>query len=95
MQTIAKNREGKVVLRSESVDAFVKSIGGTHPEFDERIKFTNILVDGDLASVWTDYQFFADGKFSHCGVNSFQLLKTEAGWKIIYIIDTRRKDNCK
>ncbi len=95
MQTIAMSKEGKAMVRSESVDGFVKSISAPHPEkYDERIVFTKVLIDGNLASVWTDYKFYVGDKFSHCGVNSFQLFKSEEGWKIIYIIDTRRKDRC-
>ncbi len=95
METIAKNKDGKFGVRTESVNAFIKSIGQPHPEvYDERIVFTKILIDDNLASVWTDYKFYVGDKFSHCGVNSFQLFKGEEGWKIIYIIDTRRKDNC-
>lgn len=94
MQTIV-NKDGKVSVRTESVDAFLKLIGTPHKEkYDERIVFTKILIDGPLASVWTDYKFYVDDKFSHCGVNSFQLVKGEAGWQIVYIIDTRRKDGC-
>ena len=62
---------------------------------DERISFSNVLIDGNLASVWTLYEFYYKGQFSHCGVNSFQLVKSNNEWKIQYIIDTRRKDNCK
>lgn len=52
MQTIANNKEGKAVVRTESVDAFVKSIALPHLEkYDERIVFTKILMDGNLASV--------------------------------------------
>ncbi|MES2417435.1 MAG: nuclear transport factor 2 family protein [Bacteroidota bacterium] len=95
MQTIAVNKEGKAMVRTESVDGFIKSVGAPHPEkYDERIVFTKILIDGNLASVWTDYKFYVGEKFSHCGVNSFQLFKDENGWKIIYLIDTRRKDSC-
>ncbi len=95
MQTIATNKEGKMAVRTESVDGFIKSISAPHPEkYDERIVFTKILIDGNLASVWTDYKFYIGDKFSHCGVNSFQLFKGENGWKIIYIIDTRRKEGC-
>ncbi|MCY1498578.1 hypothetical protein D9M68_325680 [compost metagenome] len=95
MQTITQTRDGKPAVRTESLDGFIKSIGAPHPEkYDERIVFTKILVDGPLASVWTDYKFYIGDKFSHCGVNSFQLFKSEEGWKIIYIIDTRRKENC-
>ncbi|RYE57910.1 MAG: hypothetical protein EOP48_04770 [Sphingobacteriales bacterium] len=94
MQTIVKTKDGKITVRNEDPAKFVSSLAGTHPKYDERIQFTKILIDGDLASVWTDYKFFLGDQFSHCGVNSFQLLKTNKGWKIIYLIDTRRKDNC-
>jgi len=95
MQTII-NKSGKASVRTEKVDDFLKLIGSPHKEqFDERIVFTKILIDGPLAAVWTDYKFYVDEKFSHCGVNSFQLVKGEKGWQIVYLIDTRRKDNCK
>jgi hypothetical protein len=95
MQTIVKTKDGKTMVRTENVNDFIKGIGTPHPEkYDERIEFTKILIDAELASVWTAYKFYVGEKFSHCGVNSFQLIKGEDGWKIIYIIDTRRKDNC-
>jgi len=62
---------------------------------DERIVFETIRIDGPLASVWTPYNFYYEGKFSHCGVNSFQLVKINGEWKIQYLIDTRRKQGCK
>ncbi|KQR69556.1 nuclear transport factor 2 family protein [Pedobacter sp. Leaf176] len=95
LQTIV-SKEGKNTVRTESVPDFIKFIGTPHKQkHDERIVFTKILIDGPLASVWTDYKFYVDEQFSHCGVNSFQLVKGEKGWQIIYIIDTRRKDQCK
>ena len=94
MQTIV-SKEGKTSVKTDPVSNFLKFIGSPHKEkFDERIVFTKILIDGPLASVWTDYKFYVDEKFSHCGVNSFQLVKGDKGWQIVYIIDTRRKDNC-
>lgn len=94
MQTIV-NKEGKVSVRNESVDNFIKLIGTPHKDqYDERIVFSKILIDGPLALVWTDYKFYLGDKFSHCGVNSFQLVKGDKGWQIVYIIDTRRKDGC-
>jgi len=95
LETIAKTKDGKFVVRTESLANFIKSIGTPHTEkYDERIVFTKILIDANLASVWTDYKFYVGDKFSHCGVNSFQLFKGDDGWKIIYLIDTRRKNNC-
>ncbi|WP_461788646.1 nuclear transport factor 2 family protein [Pedobacter sp.] len=95
LQTIGKTKEGNVVVRSTDLNAFIASIAKPHPEvYDERIVFSRILVDDNLASVWTDYQFYIVDKFSHCGVNSFQLVKVNDEWKIVYLIDTRRKDKC-
>ncbi|GAB2965340.1 hypothetical protein GCM10027048_38750 [Hymenobacter coalescens] len=95
LQTIA-NRNGVVQVRTEKVAAVVKALGTPHQGvYDERIKFEQVLIDADLASVWTPYQFYVGSTFSHCGYNSFQLVKLAEGWRIAYIIDTRRKDNCK
>ncbi len=91
LQTIKKDGE----VKNENVKAFIASISKVQKgALDERITFSNILIDGNLASVWTPYEFYYQGKFSHCGVNSFQLVKTDNVWKIQYIIDTRRQDNC-
>ncbi|HEY4324311.1 MAG TPA: nuclear transport factor 2 family protein [Mucilaginibacter sp.] len=95
LQSVSTNKEGKTVLTTEKADGFVKAIGTPHSAvYDERITFGDIKIDGDLASVWAPYKFYLGDKFSHCGVDVFQLMKTADGWKIIYIVDTRRKDNC-
>lgn len=95
LQTIAVNREGKVRIINENVDRFAKSVS-TLPKdsADERITFGSIHIDANLASVWTPYKFYYAGKFSHCGVNSFQLVRISGVWKIQYLIDTRRRTGC-
>lgn len=95
LQTISRNKEGKTIIRNESIKEFATSVG-TAPKgaLDERISFETIRIDGPLASVWTPYSFYYNGKFSHCGVNSFQVVRIDGIWKLQYIIDTRRKINC-
>ena len=95
MQTIETTGETGVV-KAGSVADFVKGIGSLPLEakLDERITDYQINIDGPMATAWTPYEFYFNDKFSHCGVNSFQLVKMAAGWKIVYIIDTRRKDGC-
>jgi hypothetical protein len=95
MQTVIAKPEGSEV-GSNSVGDFVKRISSTPAEtnLDEQILDYQIKVDGTLAAAWTPYRFYVNGNFSHCGVNSFQLVKTTLGWKIVYIIDTRRKEPC-
>lgn len=96
MQTIVKTKDGKTMVRSEQVQNFVTAVTKPHDKvYDERIKFDVVKVDGDLAIAWTPYKFYIGDQFSHCGVNSFQLVKVNGEWKIQYIIDTRRKEKCK
>jgi Putative lumazine-binding len=94
-QTIAKNKEGETMVKTENVSAFLTSIATPRKEVaDERITFETIKIDGNLASVWTPYKFYMGTQFSHCGANSFQLVRHKGTWKIQYIIDTRRKQGC-
>ena len=97
LQTISRDKiSGKIGVRNESVKDFAKSISKLAVNAaDERITFSSIKIDADLASVWTPYQFYFNGKFSHCGVNSFQLVRINGQWKIQYLIDTKRKDHCE
>jgi hypothetical protein len=93
LQTIATNKKKQVYVKTDKFSDFEKFISQQKPgEADERIEFGTIRIDGPLAIVWTPYQFYYKGKFRHCGVNSFQLVKLEEGWKIQYLIDTRTKD---
>ena len=96
LQTISKDKEGKLVVQNENPADFINFISKELPgNADERIIFETVKTDGPLAIAWTSYTFFYKGKFSHCGVNSFQLVRFNNEWKIQYIIDTRRKDGCK
>ena len=92
LQTITKNN----TVKTDKVQDFVKSISKlSKNDADEKIRFEAIHIDGNLASVFTPYEFYLNGKFSHCGANSFQLVKQNDTWKIQYLIDTRRKENCQ
>lgn len=95
LQALGRDKDGNLLVKNESVHAFATSVN-TVPKgsLDERITFDMIKIDGPLASVWTPYTFYYNGQFSHCGVNSFQLIRTASGWKIQYLIDTRRKTGC-
>jgi hypothetical protein len=90
-QTIV-SKDKVVVVKDETVQNFINSIG-TQPagSLDERIVFETVKTNKDLASVWTPYEFYYKDKYSHNGVNSFQLVKFKEGWKIQYLIDTRYK----
>ncbi|MET0392376.1 MAG: nuclear transport factor 2 family protein [Chitinophagaceae bacterium] len=95
LQTIARNKEGKTIIRSEGLADFAAVVGKLKKDSaDERIRFETVKIDGPMAIAWTPYQFYYNGQFSHCGVNSFQLVRFNGVWKIQYLIDTRRRDGC-
>jgi hypothetical protein len=96
LQTIAKDKNGNGVIKTEKVPEFAKVVS-TMPKgaADERISFDMVKVDGPLATAWTPYKFYLNGQFSHCGVNSFQMVRINGEWKIQYLVDTRRKQPCE
>ncbi len=96
MQTAYKNKEGKDILVTDDSNKLITAIAD-RPEdqkWDERLSGYSIQVEGNMANAWTPYEFWFNGEFSHCGVNSFQLFKDGDQWKIIYLIDTRRRSDC-
>ncbi|MCK0147673.1 nuclear transport factor 2 family protein [Arenibacter sp. F26102] len=96
MQTIGKNAQGTEEVKTENFAHFLKSIVSipATTKFEERILNYNIQIDGSMANAWTSYEFWVNDTLSHCGVNSFQLFNQQGSWKIIYLIDTRRKEGC-
>jgi hypothetical protein len=97
MATVSTNKEGKQVLqRSAGIAGFVKAIARPNPNgaLNEEIWNVKVQIDGAFAQAWCDYAFYIGSMYSHCGVDAFQLIKTEAGWKIFHLADTRRKTGC-
>ncbi|WP_430928281.1 nuclear transport factor 2 family protein [Polaribacter marinivivus] len=97
IQTTFTNREGLKNLNNQSRQALLTGVANKKPEnvYLEKLLSYDIKIDGNLASVWTPYEFYLNDNFSHCGANSFQLFNNNGKWQIIYIVDMRRRDNCK
>lgn len=97
MQTIGRDKEGTSVVMTSDFNDFLKSIVSIPDsiKFQEKLLSYQIKVDGSMANAWTPYELWINDSLSHCGVNSFQLHKQDGTWKIIYLIDTRRRDHCK
>lgn len=93
LQSISENILKGNKLSEETAKEFYKSISSipSTMKFHEKILSYNIQIDGAMAHVWTPYEFYINEKLSHSGVNAFTLFKEKDSWKIIYLIDTRRK----
>lgn len=96
MQRIGRDASGSPALVNEKVADFLTSMAELPDtlQIQERLLAYHIQADGELAHAWTPYEFYLQGDLHHCGVNSFQLFRDPEGWKIIYIIDTRRVSGC-
>ncbi|GLU44551.1 nuclear transport factor 2 family protein [Allomuricauda sp. NBRC 101325] len=96
LQTTGRDTEGKTRFRNEEFSGFLKSIVGIPKttKFEERLTSFSIQVDRTMANAWVGYEFWLNDEFSHCGINSFQLVNFDGEWKIIYLIDTRGKAGC-
>lgn len=61
---------------------FADSLAKQKATVRERFWDPEVRVRGSIATIWTPYDFWTDGKFSHCGIDAFDLIKTDQGWKI-------------
>ena len=85
--------DGKVT--TADISKFAENVGNSTRYLDERLLAYKVHQSGNLASVWTPFVFYLDKKISHCGVNSFQLIKKDSGWKIHYLIDNAYQGDCQ
>ena len=57
---------------------------------EERFYDVRIETNGTVGSVWFDFDFLADGKLNNRGSETWQLVRTDDGWKIqamLYSVD--------
>ncbi len=92
LHSVSERKDGPK-LSHETVADLLKSIGGIPAgmKFEEKLLSFHEQIDGNMAHVWTPYEFFLDGKRSHAGVNSFHLVREGGQWRVVHLLDTRRK----
>lgn len=49
----------------------------------EKALSSEVKIHDRIAMAWVPYTLDVSGKFSHCGVDLFTMLKTKEGWKIV------------
>jgi len=89
-------KNGKSFLEIKSIKDFLNVVGKPHKEIhDEKLLSMEIKVENNLATIWAPYEFFLGTKFSHKGIDAFQLFKSDEGWKIISISYTKIENDKK
>ena len=94
LTAIIRKKDGKNAIVAMTGEAFSKNFAEKKGEIKEDMYAPEVKVFGDLALVWGRYVFFIDGKVSHCGVNAFHLVRTDAGWKVANASSTIDAQGC-
>jgi len=75
-----KEKDGTYAVRTrtfaETRDRVMES------DLEERGWDPTVLVSGTIAIVWYPYDIYVDGAWSHCGVDIFNMIRTNDGWRI-------------
>ena len=91
----AAERDGKMTVRPSTGEAFVASFSNPNRgKALERMWEPEVRVQGAIAQLWTRYDFHNNGTFSHCGIDAFNLVKTDEGWKIAGAMWTVERTGC-
>jgi hypothetical protein len=79
---------------TSTIQDLMNTVSDPEVDYLERIWDAEVKVEGPLATVWAPYDFYRDGAFSHCGVDAFNLLKTDEGWKLANAAYTVQTAGC-
>jgi hypothetical protein len=72
----------------------LKDLASRKQDVRERMWNPEVRIHGSIAVLWTPYDFWIDGKFSHCGVDAFRPRASE-GWKIAGGVYTVKRTGCE
>ncbi|MFB9240225.1 nuclear transport factor 2 family protein [Massilia antarctica] len=83
----AQSKPGmKKISGTGSATAFIDHIVESAHPVEETVDNVRIESNGDVAQVYFDYSYVADGYKSNWGQESWQLVRTTLGWKINSVI---------
>jgi Domain of unknown function (DUF4440) len=77
-----------------SQEDFAARLGTAKQKYLERMWNPKVQARNGIATVWAEYDFHLDGKFHHCGIDSFSLVKTPEGWRIAGIVYSVETTGC-
>ena len=89
------NTDGVPSTRVTTSEDFASRVGSMSADFHERIFEYEIHIQEGVAVLWAQYDFHVEGTFSHCGVDTFTLVKSSEGWKVASLAYTVEQDGCK
>jgi len=91
----SEERPEELEMRISSNEDFIADLKPDGHEYIERwTSEPTILIRGPIAVIWGEYEFWIDGEFSHCGIDSADLVKISGEWKVANFMWTVEKEGC-
>jgi hypothetical protein len=88
-------RDGRNMLRAQRWQDWAAGLHEGSERLEERMHRPRVRIQGNMASVWTEYSFYRDGAFSHCGVDLFDMARVDGRWRILNLSFTMEREGCR
>lgn len=88
-----RQQGGESVVKINPFKELIGSLPGEKRKYKEVMTDPQVLIHRGIGIVWTGYDFYVNGKFSHEGIDIFSLIRTPGDWKIAGIVYTVEKRN--
>ena len=79
-------------LHQQSWTQFTQRVSGSG--FQETISDPAIEIDGDAAMIWAPFVVHIGGKVYNCGIDHFDLVRENGGWKVMNLTFSSRITGC-
>lgn len=85
---------GRPEVNSTDWTTFADRLARMTDRLRERLIDPHVHVEGDIAMIWSRYEFEREGVFSHCGIDHFDLVRIEGRWRVLNLTWTRQTVGC-
>ena len=98
MHSVERSADGVRTVSTSTLEELIARVEGSEAVLTERMFDPEVRISGDLAMVWTPYDFYVGDQLSHCGADALILARdaeTEArdadtkAWQIVSLSWTR------
>lgn len=91
MHSVERSADGARTISTSTLEELVARVEGSDAVLTERMFDPEVRISGDLAMVWTPYDFYVGDQLSHCGADGLLLARDPATetWQIISLSWTR------
>jgi hypothetical protein len=86
--------DGSIAFTVRNHEEMVTALSRPGGRAIERYWDATVLIHGEIAVFWAPYDFHIDSEYSHCGIDSFQLIKREGKWLLSNLSWTIERGNC-